>query len=377
MPAVLHFGRFYNNNFGGLERQVTAIMEALHEDFSFDNLVANDSFHHEVISESAYTVYKVPSMGLVASVPFCPTMPVEAGILYRRRRYDILHLHFPDPLSHLSSYAVPGRVKRIISWHSDIVRQKRLFSFYRPFLNSLLEQTDAIIAATPGHFSSSAQIDMVRHRKKCHVVPYGIDFSRFELDAAKTDGLAIREHYHPKKIIFAVGRHVYYKGLDVLIQSMRHMRDAVLLLGGTGPLTASLINQAKTLGLHDRIVFLGRIPDDILPTYYHACDVFCMPSVEPSEAFGLVQVEAMACRKPVVCCELHNGVTYVNRHAETGLVVPPGDGQALSEALRCLLSDDALRIELGEQAYRRAKSEFTIEHMRTAMREVYLQVLRS
>lgn len=125
----------------------------------------------------------------------------------------------------------------------------------------------------------------------------------------------------------------------------------------------------------DRIRFVGRIPDAELPFYYHACDVFCMPSVAPAEAFGLVQLEAMACGKPVVCCELHNGVTYVNRDGETGLVVAPRDVPALAQALRTLLERPALRAQLGRQARQRALSTFSWDAMIAGTCAVYAQVL--
>ena len=147
--------------------------------------------------------------------------------------------------------------------------------------------------------------------------------------------------------------------------------DAVLVLGGTGPLSGPLQELAATLGLGERVIFIGRIAEEALPAYYHAADVFCLPSVEPSEAFGLVQVEAMACRKPVISCELNNGVTYVNRHGETGLVAPPRDSGALAAALNRLLEDEALRRETGEAGYVRAKSEFTLERMWEGMLNVY------
>ena len=128
-------------------------------------------------------------------------------------------------------------------------------------------------------------------------------------------------------------------------------------------------------GLVERVLFTGRIPEEALPAYYHAADVYCLPSVEPSEAFGLVQLEAMACRKPVICCELNNGVSYVNQHEVTGLVVPPRYCHALAWALNELLSDEPKRKNMGEAGYARAHSEFTLERMREGTLQVYRQVL--
>ena len=154
------------------------------------------------------------------------------------------------------------------------------------------------------------------------------------------------------------------------------MPGAHLLLGGRGPLTEELKRLAVSLGVAERCELVGRIPEEALPAYYQACDVFCMPSVEPAEAFGFVQIEAMAAGRPVVCCELHNGVTYVNRDGETGLVVPPANAEALAAALRRLESSPSLRAQLGQQARQRVK-EFSVEAVARGTLAVYRQVLQS
>lgn len=166
-----------------------------------------------------------------------------------------------------------------------------------------------------------------------------------------------------------------HKGFEFLVRAMRGVRDdAVLVLGGTGPLSGPLQELAATLGLGERVIFTGRIAEEALPAYYHAADIYCLPSVEPSEAFGLVQVEAMACRKPVISCELGNGVSYVNRDGVTGLVVPPRDPRALADALNRLLEDGALRKKMGDAGHARAKSEFTLDRMWDGMLDVYRTV---
>ena len=368
---VLHFGRFYNAQFGGLERVVANLLGGLSRSIGVTNLVANERFGTDIVEVDGYRVYKVPSLGLVAATALCPTMPYWARRLHREQHFDIAHLHFPDPMAHLAVMALPPEVKLVIYWHSDIVRQKNLFKLYRPFLDRIIARADAIIAATPMHFSSSSQLGVADPRK-LHVVPYGTDFGPFEDAAAVAGGEALRRKLGKRFVIFAIGRHVYYKGFEFLVRAMREVHnDALLVLGGSGPLSANLKQRVATLGLDDRVLFTGRIPDEDLPAYYHAADVLCMPSVEPSEAFGQVQVEAMACRKPVVCCELGNGVTYVNQHGVTGLVVPPRDPIALAAALDRLLSNADLRREMGENGYVRAKQEFTLQHMWRETLKVY------
>ncbi len=372
---VLHFGRFYHSDFGGMERHVALLLKGLSRSIHVANLVASEDWSMRTLEVDGYRVYKVPSLGVVAGAALCPGMSYWARRLNRLQHFDIAHLHFPDPMSHLAAMALPKDVRRVISWHSDIIRQKRLLQLYRPFLDRIVARADAIIGATPLHFSSSTQLGACRNPRRLHVVPYGIDFAPFEAPQAVSAGAELKRKLGRRFVIFAVGRHVYYKGFECLVRAMREVRgDSVLVLGSTGPSSGMLKGLAAELGLEERVFFPGRIPEEMLPAYYHACDVFCLPSVEPSEAFGLVQVEAMACRKPVVSCELNNGVSYVNRNEITGLVVSPRDPRALAAALNRLLEDATLRIRMGEAGYARAKSEFTLERMWDGMLAVYRAV---
>lgn len=377
---VLHFGRFYNDRFGGLERHVDALLCGLKSYCDADNLVAHDHWAHTVIVTESYTVYKTPSLGKVAGTAICPAMPWLARALHRERGYDLVHLHLPDPMAHLAAAFLPESVKRVITWHSDIVRQKRLLKLYKPFLGGLLNRADAIIMPTPAHISSSSQLAVCRRPERYHVVPFGIEYGVFDKAAQHYQRIAdLRASLGGDKVpvIFAVGRHVYYKGFEYLIRAMTHVPQGVLVIGGDGPLASDLRAVSASLGLGARVRFVGRIPDSDLPFYYHACDVFCMPSVAPAEAFGLVQLEAMACGKPVVCCELHNGVTYVNRDGETGLVVPPRDPQALAAAINKLLVNPALRQRFGECGRHRSRTEFSVDRMVTGTLDVYRSVLQT
>jgi glycosyltransferase involved in cell wall biosynthesis len=372
MIRVLTFGRYVDADFGGLERYVLELARVLREEAHFTNIVAarGAAPDLEVVGN---TVYAQP-VGSLAGVPVCPTMPFHAYRLHRRKRFDIVHLQFPaDPAAHLATLILPRTVKRVITWHSDIVRQKRLVMFYRPFLRHLLNTADAIIIPTPAHRTSSEHLSEIEEHGRFHVVPFGVDLSRFRHRPEAAE--AIRKRHAGRFLIFALGRHVYYKGYEYLIRALPLVPEAGLVLGGRGPLTDSLMKLAQDLGVRERIEFTGRIPEADLPAYYHACDVFCLPSVEQAEAFGIVQIEAMASGRPVVCCQLHNGVTWVNQDGITGLVVPPANPAALAAALTRLMREPALRARLGEQGRTRAFGVFTLEAMARGTLSVYRSVL--
>ncbi|HEX9094366.1 MAG TPA: glycosyltransferase, partial [Coriobacteriia bacterium] len=211
---------------------------------------------------------------------------------------------------------------------------------------------------------------------KCRVVPFGIRVERFEGSPdtlARADSLRRR---HTRPIVLFVGRLIYYKGVDVLVRAMRDVH-ADLVLIGSGPLEGELRERVVALGMGERVTFLAPVPEAELVAWYHAADVFCLPSVARSEAYGLVQLEAHASGTPVVSTALPTGVPFVNPDGETGLIVPPGDAPALAAALTRLLGDDALRGRMGEQARERALARFSIASMTDGVVGVYSEAVDS
>ncbi|MFL5537386.1 MAG: glycosyltransferase, partial [Longimicrobiaceae bacterium] len=169
----------------------------------------------------------------------------------------------------------------------------------------------------------------------------------------------LRARYGPR-IVLAAGRLVYYKGFEYLVRAMRRV-DAHLLIAGDGPLLGDLRRAAAEAGVEAKVTLLGRVPD--LRPLYHAADVFALPSVARSEAFGIVQMEAMACGVPVVNTALDTGVPFVSPHGVTGLTVPPADAEALADALSRILDDAALRERLGRAGRERVAGELSAGRM--------------
>jgi rhamnosyl/mannosyltransferase len=204
------------------------------------------------------------------------------------------------------------------------------------------------------------------------VIPLGIELGRF-LQVPSAHVQRIKDTYGTPLVLF-VGKLRYYKGLQYLLQAMLEI-PARLLVVGSGPMGAEWRRLAQTLELGDRVVFLGEVSDEELPAYYHASDLFVLPASERSEAFGTVQLEAMASGLPVVCTELGTGTSFVNVHGQTGLVVPARDVQSLGAAMRMLLQDQALRREMGRRAQQRALDEFSLPLMVDRVARLYAQVL--
>jgi len=367
---VLHLGKF-DGDVGGIERYVRALLGGLPADIECINLVANDQAATDRHRNYRYLTVRAASFGVVASVAVCPSMPLLARRLHREHRFDIVHLHFPDPLGQLTAMSLPRTVKRVISWHSDIVKQRTALALYRPLLDAFVRDADAIIGASPQHFSSSQQMAPGKPGQLREVIPYGFDPSAFAWsDAARARAALLAGETRSRPVIFTVGRHVYYKGFDVLIRALRTV-DADLWIGGRGPLTEGFRNVARDAGVSDRVRFLGFVPDDELVAYYDACNVFCMPSTERAEQFGLVQLEAMHLGKPVVATRLGTGVEYVTLDEVTGLLVAPGDEAELARALNRLLADPALRARLGAAGQTRVATTFSLQQMIASTAALY------
>jgi rhamnosyl/mannosyltransferase len=242
-------------------------------------------------------------------------------------------------------------------------------SFYNPLLKKFYERADRIIVATPKHLECSPFLSIFY--KKCRVVPFGIVLEEYELNNEKTK--AIQELNREVPIILFVGRLVYYKGIDILIRSMTDIQ-AKLLIIGTGPLESALKKLTLQLNLDKKVKFLGPVKYEDLVFYYHACDFLVLPSVANSEMFGMVQIEAMACRKPVISTNLPTGVSWVNQNGITGLLVTPGNVSALSQAIRKLIENPALRQEMGEAGRKRVEENFTREKMVEGVLDVYREI---
>jgi rhamnosyl/mannosyltransferase len=301
----------------------------------------------------------------IAGAPVCPTMPWKI----RRAGADIVHIHLPNPAGVLALLASGYRGPLVATWHSDVVRQRRLAKMFEPIQRRFLANCDALIATSPNYVESSP--DLSRLRKRTVIIPYGIAVEEFRDSPASA--LAIRSA-RSGPLLLAVGRFVYYKGFEFLIRAMKQV-EATLLLIGDGPLLNPLQNLANELGVASRIEFLGEMqPREVVP-YYHAADLFVLPSIARSEAFGIVQLEAMACGKPVVNTDLASGVPFASRDGVTGLTVEPANADALAIAVNRLFADPQLRIKYGEAARRRVQSEFTIDVMVQRIRDLYEAVL--
>lgn len=288
----------------------------------------------------------------------------------RCKDYDIIHAHHPDPMACLALLLSGYKGKVVLHWHSDIEKQKVLLHLYRPLQSWLLRRADVVVGTTPVYTAESPFLTHVQHKTKC--LPIGIPPVRPAAEAVE----ALQRKYGGRKIIFSLGRLVPYKGYGYLVESARYLSDEyVVLIGGSGPQRDELQARIDALGVGERVKLLGRLPDEDLPAYYGACELFCLSSVQKTEAFAIVQIEAMSCGKPVVATNIPaSGVSWVNAHKVSGLNVTPRSAEELAQAIMEITGNEQTYKAFSKGAEERFRSTFTKERMIDKVIDIYQEL---
>lgn len=365
-PSILQLGKFYPIK-GGVEKVAYDLMTGLSsKEIHCDMICATVSGKGKTFQLNPYAkLMECHSWGKVAATMIAPSM-----ITILRKvcsSYDIVHVHHPDPMAALALALSGYKGKVVLHWHSDIQKQKLLLKLYRPLQDWLLRRADLIVGTSPVYLDESPFLRNVQQKTVC--LPIGVPPVLPEPEAVEK----LRKQYGEKKIVFSLGRLVAYKGFTHLIEAARFMKDDyVILIGGTGALKQTLSQQIKRLGLENKVILLGRIPENDLPTYFGACKVFCLPSVQKTEAFGIVQIEAMSCGKPVVATRIpQSGVPWVNKHGVSGLNVMPGNAKELACAIENIADNESVYERYSMAAQKRYKDYFTNEHMINKCKRIY------
>lgn len=367
---VLQVNKLYYPVTGGIERVVQQIAEGLKDKVDMRVLVCQRKGRTVTEKINSVWVKRSSSLGVIAS------LPISFSFFWHLRKIskncDIIQFHMPFPLGDLACLLSGYKGKVVVWWHSDIVRQKKMMKLYRPVMEAFLKRTDVIIVATKGHIEGSAYLKP--YRKKCVVIPFGVEKAIFD-DSTKWLRRKNKEEKSieiNKEVRFLfVGRLVYYKGCKILLEAFRNVKNAKLTMVGNGPMEDELKQIVKKYGLEKKVKFLGNINEKELQEQYKACDALVLPSIVRSEAFGLVQIEAMAYGKPVINTNLPSGVPYVSRHMETGLTVKPGNISELEKAMNWLVEHEEERLAMGKRARERVEQEYTVEKMLERVERIY------
>ncbi len=310
---VLQLGKQYFPHTGGIEATMQQIAEGIQGEVESFVLVAQERGRAYTKVVRGVPVYYAKSLGVVASLPI--SWDLVRYLCKHAAEYDVIHLHMPFPLGDLACFLSGFKGKLILYWHSDIVRQKKSMVFYKPLMNWTLKRADAIAIATQENIDGSPYVKPFEN--KCVLIPFGL---RKEWDEKsdrywiKRTDISEEENSGVLRLLF-IGRFVYYKGCDILISAMEKiktefledMKDIRLTMVGSGVLEEELKQRVQNSGLNENVEFVGKISDDMLEEEIRQCQVLVFPSIANSEAFGLVQLEAMAFGKPVINTSLATG----------------------------------------------------------------------
>jgi rhamnosyl/mannosyltransferase len=364
---VLHLGKYYPPHRGGIETHVQVLCKGLSGEVDLEVVVSTRGGLQSDDIEDGFLVRRMWTPLTLSNAPISPGM---IGAL-RDFQPDVVHLHHPNPFAMLAFFLSGSKAKLVITYHSDIVRQKALSQAFAPILACTMRRASAILVSSAQYRDSSPVLR--QYRDRCHVVPFGIEEQGFlHPDVAQVEEIRRR---HGSRLILAVGRLVYYKGFEYLVEAMRDVHSGKLIIAGDGPLREYLLAKAQAMGAQDRVELIGNVVD--LAPYYQAADIFVLPSIARSESFGIVQLEAMACGKPVVNTQIDSGVPYVSLDGVTGLTVNPQSPEALSQAINQLMTDADLRKRLGEAARERVRHEFSQRTMAAGTLQIYQMVTQT
>lgn len=371
---VLQLAKFYPPALGGMEAVTATLTRGLNRDgIATDVLCAHTSRRSvEERLPAGYHVFRAASHGVAFSTSL--SFELVRQLRARIHEYDIVHVHLPNPLANLALLlASTARTRIVVHWHSDVVKQQRLLKLYEPLQTWLLRRADRIIATSSQYLESSPWLRP--YSGKCVVIPIGIDDPRPNADPALVAELRARND--SRTVVFSVGRMAYYKGFSFLIRAAKELDPAVqVVIAGGGELFEPHRRMAAQLGVESRITFAGPLSDRELCSHYEACDVFCLPSIARSEAFGVVLLEAMAFGKPVIATRIEgSGVPWVNGDSSAGTNVPPEDVGALANAIQDLHRDPALRSRMGLRSRLRFEEHFRADVMVRRTADLYRELM--
>ncbi|MDR1533302.1 MAG: glycosyltransferase [Clostridiales bacterium] len=367
---VLQTNKLYAPWIGGVERVVQDIAEGLNAETEMTVLVCQGKGRGIQEVYNGVRLIRCSSLGIKLS------MPVSFSYIFEFARYakrsDIVHIHLPFPLADIALFFSGYKGKLAVWWHSGIVRQKKLLALLKPWICGTLKRADVIFVSSDVLADNSEFLK--DYRDKCVTVPYGAVLPVGGCQSAN-GYLRRRLNIESNKKVLFVGRLVYYKGIGVLTRAFREVRGAELFVVGTGILEEEVMRYVHAENIEDKIHFLGRLSDSELKEAYADCDFLVLPSVAASEAFGLVQIEAMARGKPVINTALPTSVPFVSVNNETGITVEPGNIEQLNEAIQLLADDDGLRERYGVNARRRVEGNFTMEEFLSKVYDKYMELV--
>jgi rhamnosyl/mannosyltransferase len=364
-------GKYFPPVRGGIEEYTLGLADAIGDSVELTVLVHAKTKATTRERRNGYDVVRIATPLSISSQPLSPAMIPEL----RASSWDIIHVHVPNVQGVALALAFAGDARIVVTHHADMVGFGPAGAAARLLYRQLLKRASAVTVLSLKNRELARDIGSIDIR--CEALPLAVDPRRFSPTARVLErAMSIRAAAGETRMLLAfVGRLVPYKGLDVLIRALAGTPGVSCLIVGEGGERSRLEALSAECGTAERIRFLGPLDEEEKHAVLRACDAFVLPSINTAEAFGIVQVEAQLCGLPVIATDLPTGVTDVTRHGETGLVVPPGDAEALAGAIERLAGDCELRARLGEAGLARALSTYSPDALRDRAVRLYRGIL--
>ncbi|MCJ1881962.1 glycosyltransferase [Pseudomonas nitroreducens] len=364
---VLHFYKTFGlEQFGGVEMFIRHLTHATATQGCENTVLSLAKEPMKPVTTSSFRLVQARQDLHIASTGFSwSSLGAFASLA---KQADVIHYHFPWPFMDLVHLLKGLGKPSVVTYHSDIVRQKALLQLYRPLMRAFLGRVDSIAATSPNYLESSTVLQ--RYQDKACAIPIGLEQDLYPRPDV-TEVAKLHRRYGERFFLF-VGVLRYYKGLHYLLEAMK-AASWPLLIVGAGPLEQELMQMAVQHGLSN-VHFLGQVSEQEKIDLMWACYGVIFPSHLRSEAFGIGLLEGAMMGKPLICSEIGTGTSFINQHEETGIVVPPADASALRQAMQTLWDDPALAARYGEAARARFLATFTARGMGEAYAELYARV---
>ncbi|PID33627.1 MAG: glycosyl transferase family 1 [Thiotrichales bacterium] len=378
---ILHLGKYYDPAVGGIE---TFLRNLVPEQIRLGNdvrvLVHNEKKGRKSFLEKKdeVSVYRCRCFGQLVYAPVSPEYPYFLTNVLKEFKPDVLHIHLPNISPYwLLCSRTARKIPWIVHWHSDVVpsaidkRVSFAYTFYQILEKRLLDHASYIIPTSKRYLKASQPL--LKYRDKCRIVPLGLKIKDAEQVPSK-DISSIWSKNGKYFRILCIGRLTYYKGYEILIDAISTLKqvNVDVKIIGDGDKKKELEKKIVSSNVTDSVTLCGKINDKELERALVGCDCLCLPSVERTEAFGVVLLEAMAMSKPVIASDIEgSGVGWVVQHKKTGLLVEPRNAYALAETITNLSTDRQLQKELGKNGFHRVKSCFTVEKIASEIQQVY------
>jgi len=362
---VLHFYKTsFPDTMGGVEQLINQVARGANKlGVKTDVLSLTPERVPRTIEIDGYLAHRARLDLQVASTGFSVSAFVRFAQLAKSA--DVIHYHFPWPFMDVVHFATMVKKPTVVTYHSDIIRQKHLLKIYRPLKWKFLGDMNRIVATSPNYLATSDVLAKYRH--KVSVIPIGLDKATYPVPSSEK--LAYWRNKLGRKFFLFVGVIRYYKGLHILMEAAKGT-DYPIVIVGAGPIEEELKQQAAQLGLQN-IHFLGHLPDEDKVALLTLCYGVLFPSHLRSEAFGISLLEGAMYGKPMISSEIGTGTTFINIANETGLVVPPSDPAALRQAMQYLWEHPEQASEMGQRAEERYWKHFTADQMVRSYVDLY------